>query len=82
MGSSGKSFALTLVLIMAISSLSLMIIKPAFAQTFTPSVPQFTVQLVGPPAIVNTTYSLDQNTGKIVAQIGNMRKQKPINSNQ
>jgi hypothetical protein len=50
--------------------------KPAFAQTPsptpipTPSVPQFTVQLVGPPYTVPTTYSLNQSSGQIVAQIG------------
>ena len=75
MGSIGKSFSLLLILILA---LSIMMAKPAFAQSSTPSpvpfptpsVPQFTVQLVGPPTVVNTTYSLDPNTGKIVARIG------------
>ena len=56
MGRSGKSFALILILIMAISSLNLLMIKPASGQTSTPttssvpiptpSVPQFTVKLV------------------------------------
>ena len=32
-----------------------------------PSVPEFTLELVGPPFHVNTTYSLDPNTGQIVA---------------
>ena len=35
-----------------------------------PSVPEFTLELVGPPYYVNTTYSLDPNTGQIVAKIG------------
>lgn len=35
-----------------------------------PSVPEFTLELVGPPFFVNTTYSLDPNTGQIVAKIG------------
>ena len=44
---------------MAISSISLIMVKPASAQTApTPSAPQFTLQLVGPPFILNTTYSL------------------------
>jgi hypothetical protein len=75
MSSISKSFSLLLILILA---LSIMMAKPAFAQSPTPSpvpfptpsVPQFTVQLVGPPTVVNTTYSLDPNTGKIVARIG------------
>jgi hypothetical protein len=52
--------------------------KSAFAQTPTPSsvpiptpsVPEFTLKLVGPPYLLNTTYSLDPNTGQIVAKIG------------
>jgi hypothetical protein len=71
-----KSFSLLLIVLLVASSLILA--KPAFAQTPTPtpsstptpSVPVFTVQPVGPPIIVNTTYYLDPNTGKIVAQIG------------
>ncbi len=35
-----------------------------------PSVPEFTANLVGPPYIVNTTYSLDQDTGKIIPELG------------
>ncbi len=63
-----------LVLVLAVSSL--IMAKPAFAQTPTPtpiptpSVPQFTVQLVGPSVDVPTTYSLNQSSGQIVAQIG------------
>jgi hypothetical protein len=45
--------------------------KPACAQSIpTPSVPTFTLKLVGPPYVMNTTYSLDPNTGQIVAKIG------------
>ena len=73
MGSISKSFSLLLiVLILAMSSL--IMAKPAFAQTPTPTptppVPEFTVQLVGPPYTVPTTYSLNQSSGQIVAQIG------------
>ena len=35
-----------------------------------PSVPEFTLELVGPPYYQNTTYSLDPNTGQVVAEIG------------
>jgi hypothetical protein len=53
-------------------------VKPSLAQTPTaspvsiptPSVPEFTLKLVGPPYVQNTTYSLDTNTGQIVAKIG------------
>ena len=59
---------------MSISCLSLLIVKPAFGQTSASepalSVPGFSVQRVGPSFIVPTTYSLDQSSGKIVAQIG------------
>jgi hypothetical protein len=62
-------------------------VKPAFAQTPTPtpipiptpSVPEFTIQPVGPPTLVNTTYSLDQNTGQIVAQIGYTNEYSAVN---
>jgi len=61
---------------MATSTLSLITVKLAFAQTPTsspiptPSVPTFTVQLAGPPYTVPTTYSLNQSSGQIVAQLG------------
>jgi hypothetical protein len=43
-----KGFALFFILIMGISSLSLLMFKPAIAQTITkPSVPQFTLNLIG-----------------------------------
>jgi hypothetical protein len=63
-----KHFAL---LFLAILTASFIIVaKPVFAQIPTPSVPEFTVRPVGPSYTVNTTYSLDPDTGKIVAQIG------------
>jgi hypothetical protein len=46
MGSIGKSFVFVLILIMAISSLSLIMIKPADAQTSKPSVPEFSLKLI------------------------------------
>jgi len=74
MGSISKSFSLLLILILAVSIL--IRAKPAFAQTPTPppiptpSVPEFTVQPVGPSYTVPTTYSLNSTTGQVVAQIG------------
>lgn len=38
--------------------------------TSKPYIPEFTLELVNPPYYVNTTYSLDPNTGQIVAKIG------------
>ncbi len=65
----GKVFSILLITILAVSSL--MIVESAFAQTTPkPSVPEFTLRLVGPPYLLNTTYSLDPNTGQIVANIG------------
>jgi hypothetical protein len=69
MDSISKGFSLILVVILAVSSL--IIVKPALAQSIPkPSVPEFTVHLVGPSFTRNTTYSLDSNTGQIVANIG------------
>jgi hypothetical protein len=67
MGTKSKSFSLLLVVTLAV--LSLLTVEPAFA-TLTPSVPEFTLKLVGPPYVQNTTYSLDPNAGQIVATVG------------
>lgn len=79
MGSISKSFSLLIVLILAASSL--IMAKPAFAQTstLTPSVPEFTVQLAGPSVNVPTTYSLNQSTGQVEAQIGYTNKYSYLN---
>jgi hypothetical protein len=54
-----KSLALILILIMTISSLSLLIVKPAFAQSIpTPLVPEFTVKFMGTFSIPLSGYSL------------------------
>ena len=64
----GKSFALILILIMAISSSSLLMIKPAFAQSIpTPTVPEFTVKLADhsydvPPVTTSTTNPYNNKT--------------------
>lgn len=66
MGSICKSFALALILIMTISSLSLLIIKPANAQSIPkPSVPDFTVKFIPKSYTVTTT---DPYTGKSTTQ--------------
>ena len=78
----GKTLAAFLTLIIVMSCLTLLIAKPVYGQTPTPSptliptpsVPTFTVQLVGPPYTQPTTYQLDQNTGQIVANIGYTNK--------
>lgn len=75
-GCVSKSFSLFLIVIL--TTTSLVIAKPVFAQTPTPtsvpiptpSVPTFTVQPVGPPYTVPTTYSLNQSSGQVVPQIG------------
>ena len=75
-GCIGKSLSLLLIVLLTLSSS--MMTEPAFAQTptsspapkSTPSVPEFTVQLVGPSYTQPTTYQLDQNTGLVVATIG------------
>jgi hypothetical protein len=80
MGRISRTFGLFLTLIIAMSCLALLTVKPINAQTTVPtsspipipmpSVPEFTLQLVGPPYEVNTTYYEDENTGQIVTEIG------------
>jgi hypothetical protein len=85
MGSAIKTFALFLTLIVALACVTLLVVEPTSAQTATPSsiptpsVPEFTVQPVGPPIIVNTTYSLDTNTGQVVAKIGYTNEYSAVN---
>lgn len=56
MSTLSKNMGLSLILIMAISSLSLMVVKPATAQTVpAPPVPQFTVKFVNASYTVATT---------------------------
>ena len=76
MGSTRKVFSLLLVVVLAVSCL--IMVNPSSAQTPTaspvpiptPSIPTFTVQLIGPSYTQPTTYQLDQSTGKIMANIG------------
>jgi hypothetical protein len=62
MDSISKGFALFFILTMVISSLSLIMVKPALAQ----SVPEFTLKFEAYPYDVPTTYGIDPNTGKNV----------------
>jgi hypothetical protein len=67
MGGISKTFALILILIIAISSLSLLMVKPANAQTIPkPSVPEFTLKLVAHPYDVAPITTIDPYTGKTV----------------
>ncbi len=71
MSAINKTSALILTLIIAISCLTFLTVGRVNAQSIpNPSVPEFTVNLVGPTYVVNTTYSLDEDTGKIVPQLG------------
>ena len=65
MGSISKSFSLLLIVILVITSL--MIVKPAFAQTIPkPSVPEFSLKYIDLSYDVPPTYGIDQFTGKTV----------------
>lgn len=70
MGRIGKSFALILILIMAISSL--IIVESAFAQSIPkPSTPEFSLKYIDLSYDVLPTYGIDQYTGKtIITQDG------------
>ena len=85
MGSSGKSLALILILMIAFSGLSLSMIRPAYAQNSTnptysptsspislptPSVPEFTVKFVDFSYYVPTTTSIDPYTGQNITNQG------------
>jgi hypothetical protein len=65
MSTIGKSFALILILLMAISSASLLIVKPTNAQTLpTPSIPQFSLKFVDSSYDVPTSVTTDPFTGQ------------------
>ena len=65
MGSVSKSFSLLLIVLLAVSSL--IIAKPAFAQTIpTPSVPEFTVQNVVYISYLAPITTIDPYTGQNV----------------
>ena len=57
-----KSFAIFIILITAISGI--LMIKPAFAQSIpVPSVPEFTIEPVGPSFDIPPTYSFNSSSG-------------------
>jgi len=71
MKATSKALGFLIVMLLVFSSLTLISLTPVRAQsTSAPGVPQFTLKLVGPPIVVSTTYSLDPNTGEIIANIG------------
>jgi hypothetical protein len=79
MGNMGKSLALILILIMAVSSLNLLMIKPAFAQTTpTPSVPEFNAKFVDASYSVAPSSSIDPYTGQSVTHEGYQVKNRTI----
>jgi hypothetical protein len=64
MSSLSKSFALILILIMVVSSVSLLMVKPANAQSIPkPSVPQFSINIAEHSYIVPEKISIDPYTG-------------------
>jgi hypothetical protein len=66
-----KGFALFFILIMAVSSLSLMIVKPVSAQSIPkPFVPEFTVKLVDNSYDVPASQSFDPYTGQQIINQG------------
>lgn len=73
MGSIRKSWALVLILLVATSSLSLLMIKPANAQNPSPTQipvpysPDFTVAITNSSYYVPVTYSVDPSTGQEIA---------------
>ena len=65
MGKIGKTFALILTLIIAMSCVTLLTVKPVNAQSIpTPSVPQFTVQYVVYTSYIAPTYTINPYTGQ------------------
>ena len=69
MGSISKSFALILLVIMALSSL--LMVESASAQSIPkPSVPEFTLKFVDHSYDVPTTFSIDPYTGENVTYLG------------
>jgi len=68
MGKSSRYFSLILILIMAISSVSLFTAKPARAQTV--PVPTFTMSTETSSYEIPTTYSTDPYTGANVTNLG------------
>ena len=68
MSSIGKSFTLFLILIMAFSCLSLLMVKPASGQTV--AIPTFIIRTVSGSYVVPTTYSTNPYTGVKITNLG------------
>lgn len=68
MGCLSKGLASVLILMIAVSSLSLIMVKPAFAQT--PSTPVFSVSTISGSYVVPTTCTTDPYTGANVTNLG------------
>jgi hypothetical protein len=76
MGTLSKCFAVFLTLTIAMSCLSLFVVKPANAQTIPkPSVPEFTVQYVDNSYDVPPIYETDEFTGKTGVVSGGYREE-------
>ena len=65
-----KGFVIILIFITAFSSLSLLMVKPASAQTPKPSIPKFTLKVLENPYDVAPTTTINPNTGKTEQQAG------------
>ena len=64
MNRTSNGFAVFLILIMAISSLSILMVKSAFAQSIpVPVIPEFTIEPVGPSFDIPPTYSFNSSSG-------------------
>jgi hypothetical protein len=64
MGNISKTVALIIIGVIAISGLSTLTVKPVNAQTITePSVPEFTIEPVGPAFDIPPTYSFNASSG-------------------
>ncbi|MGA2524693.1 MAG: hypothetical protein ABSF65_11145 [Candidatus Bathyarchaeia archaeon] len=68
MGNISKSFVLVLILIMAISSVDLLIVKPVNAQI--PPTPPFSIITVSDTTVIPTTYSTNPYTGANITNLG------------
>ncbi len=65
MNRTSKSFSIFIILIIAISGLSLLMVKPACAQSTTiPTIPKFTVQYTVNTINVTPTYTINPYTGQ------------------
>jgi hypothetical protein len=64
MGKTSKTFALILTIIIVMSCLTMLTVKPVKSQTITkPSVPEFTIEPVGPAFDIPPTYSFNASSG-------------------